>query len=294
MKSETPIVSHTAAQKKYIEALPIPGRQGSYNYKPVRRLNNFNVKDLPKNLFNSMDNIAVYNKPMSLKDLCGMSCINIQRDVELHKYKLLQHLVTDDNNLSTMSEIHLAYIRNTKEYLIVNGNTRLSLCRDELIREISENKIRRFKIPEYFNASIHEFDTQEEAEIAYNSYDNRNAVESQMQKLQGASYALDHESWLSHPILKHCSYFNVMQKLLGLVGVSRADKLTVFDLVDFFHDDLMHLEKTFNYELGKHASSRFIMAYLGLRLGYRNEPEMFDKIDKFYTNLPPIMLLNKA
>jgi len=282
MKTTTPVVLHTPSQKRYIESLPTPGRQGSYRHNPVRKLTKFNKNNLPKNLFDSMSSVKVRIDKQSLQDLLNMSCINIQRDVELHKSKLIRYLLGDEVNLSTMTSIILAYIKDTGEYLIIDGNTRLALCVDELVREIDEHKKRRFAIPEYFNVIIHEYDTQKTAEQAYKTLDNSNAVESIKQKLQGVLYSSGHTDWLSHGILGHCSYANAMQDLLVINGNKNAGKMTAFDMLDIFDEDLEHFYRTFNYKFANHPSTRFIMAYLGLRLGYKDQAkEMYPKIDKF-------------
>lgn len=281
MKKEVPVVLHTPKQKEYIKNLSIPGRQGQYQYRPIRKLTKFAKSQVPKNLFDSMDDVVVRIEQLSLKTLCGANCIGIQRDVELHKGKLLDYLKGNTVNFSTMTTISVAYIRETDEYLIIDGNTRIALLRDELIREIDELKLRRFKIPEYLNAIVHEYATQELAEQAYKTYDNTNAVESVKQKLQGVLYSYGHTDWLSHGILGHCSYVNAMQDLLIINGVKNASKMTPFDMVDFFATDLVHFYETFDYKFKKNASTRFIMAYLGLRLGYKDQPEMYPKIDEF-------------
>lgn len=283
MKKETPIVLHTPKQKEYIKNLPIPGRQGDYKYNPVHKITKFTKSKIPNKLFDSMDDVSVRIEQISVETLCGWNCINIQRDVELHKGKLLSYLISKEVNFSTMTTISAAYIRETGEYLINDGNTRLAVCRDELLREIDELKKRRFKIPEYFNVIVHEYETQVLGEQAYKTYDNSNAVETPKQKLQGALYASGHTDWLSHGILGHCSYFNAMQDLLALNGVKNAAKLDVFDLLDFFEDDITHFYKTFDYKFKTHASTRFIMAYLGLRLGYKEDAnKMYPKIDAFF------------
>ena len=280
MKKE-PIVTHTAPQKRYIESLPIPGRQGDYKCAPTRKLTKFNKNKLPKKLFDSMDSVSVHMEQVSLADLCAMNCINIQRDVELHKGKLLSYLISDEVNLSTMSNISLAYVKETGEYLVLDGNTRIALCRDELLREIDEQKLRRFLIPEYFNVTVHEYETQAEAEQSYKTFDNNNAVETKKQKLQGALYSQSRTDWLSHGILGHTSYSKAMQDILSLNGYKNAGKATVFDMLEVFGDDLEHFYCNFDYSLKTHPSTRVIMAYLGLRLGYRDTPSMYPKIDKF-------------
>jgi hypothetical protein len=282
MKSETPIVLRTAAERRYIESLPIPQRQGAYKCQPVKRLSAFNKNKLPKNLFNSMDSVKLEVKQLSLLDLCTIPCIDIQRDVEMHKGNLLTYLLSkDDVSLSTMSNIQLAYIEETGEYVIVDGNTRIALCRDELIREIKDHKDRRFSIPEYFNATIHHFKTQEDAKQAYKTYDNSNAVESVRQKLGGALYAAGHTDWLSHPILKHNSYVSAMVNILDMNGNKNAKKMDVFQLLDIFEPELEYLYNTFDYDLSTHKSTRFVSAFLGFRLVYQNNPKYYDLIDEF-------------
>lgn len=281
MKSAS-VLNISSTTRKYIESLPVPGRQNDQQYKATRRLNKFNAKSLPKNLFNSMSSVRVTTDKQSLKDLLSLSCIEKQRDVELHKQKLLAHLITDNVNLSTLSVVVLTKITETGELLVTDGNTRLALCLDELLREINEDKMRRFEIPEYFNVIIHEQSTQELADQGYDSFDNPNASESLQQKLSGALYVYGYKEWMSHGILCHNGYASAMRNVLVLNGNKNAKVHTAFQLLDIFGAHLEHLYKEFaDDKLGTNAATRFIFAFLGLRLVYARDKKQLKLIDQF-------------
>jgi len=281
MKQVKEIVVLSTKQKNYIENLPVPGRQGSPGYAPTKKLPKFSTAKQPANLLDSMDDVDVTLEKINFEILCGMSCINIQRDVPAHKEKLLGYLLSGEVNLSTMSKITAVNITDTNEILINDGNTRIAVCRDELRRERYQHKKRRFKIPEYFNVEVHKQKNQAKGEQSYKTYDNNNAVETKKQQITGALHSYGHRDWLSHPILQYCSYGSAMRDILILNGHKKAGDMSVFQLLDIFEHDLQHVYDNYQYEMGNNKANRFLFALFGLRLVYKNDERMLKKVDKF-------------
>ena len=218
-------------------------------------------------------------KEITIQELFNIPTISIQREVIDRLAKNRKYLADPTHFCMETGRVFTAARYPDGSMDIIDGNTRIYNYYMELLRCIEKGETPRFEIPATVTLVIHDVESKEEGKLLYNTFDNKNAVETPLDKMKGAKDEL--ELNFKKPYVSRVNFKQGLKIFASNIPGVNIEHIPTeeYGLLKEFTPELEFMDEHSDFD--SYANGDDIATIAGMLRKVRGVPSMQNRIIKF-------------